>query len=78
MNDSCTCSKIGDAVQVLEALALAETPPDVEDSLKPDHEWMLSTANDELESFRVGSIASAVSFLLHTCPHAQVRLKLLA
>ncbi|CAL5220319.1 g2309 [Coccomyxa viridis] len=38
--------------QVLEALALAETPPDVEDSLKPDHEWMLSTANDELESFR--------------------------
>ncbi len=53
-------------------------PPDVEDSLKPDHEWMLSTANDELESFRVGSIASAVSFLLHTCPHAQVRLKLLA
>ena len=42
-------------VQVLEALALAEPPPEVEDNLKPDHEWMLSTANDELESFRVNS-----------------------
>ena len=52
---ACGCSSFTDAAQVLEALALAEPPPEVHDSLKPDHEWMLSTANDELESFRVGS-----------------------
>lgn len=40
-------------LQALEALALAEPPPEVEDSLKPDHEWMLSSAKAELESFRV-------------------------
>ena len=40
-------------MQVLEALALAEPPPEVHDSLNPDHEWMLSTAKAELESFRV-------------------------
>ena len=40
-------------MQVLEALALAEPPPEVHDSLDPDHEWMLSTAKAELGSFRV-------------------------
>ncbi len=40
-------------VQVLEALALAEPPPEVQDNLKPDHDWMLSAAKEELESFRV-------------------------
>ena len=39
--------------QVLEALALAEPPPEVQDDLKPDHEWMLTTAKEELESFKV-------------------------
>lgn len=39
--------------QVLEALALAEPPPEVQDNLKPDHQWMLSAAKEELESFRV-------------------------
>ena len=38
---------------MLEALALAEPPPEVHDSLNPDHEWMLSTAKAQLESFRV-------------------------
>ena len=38
---------------MLEALALAEPPPEVHDSLNADHEWMLSTAKAELESFRV-------------------------
>ena len=40
-------------LQVLEALALAEPPPEVQDNLKPDHEWMLCAAKEELLSFRV-------------------------
>lgn len=64
--------QLPDAAQVLEALALAEPPPEVQDSLKPDHEWMLSTANDELESFRVGS-AAWVSQQTHAqCPHVRI------
>ncbi len=65
-------------MQVLEALALGETPPDVLDSLKPDHEWMLSTADNELESFRVGFPAIAVSLHMHGCPHSQESPELLA
>ena len=41
---------------MLEALALAEPPPEVQDNLKPDHEWMLSAAQEELESFRVTTL----------------------
>ena len=64
--------QLPDAAQVLEALALAEPPPEVQDSLKPDHEWMLSTANDELESFRVGSTTMCVTDTLTSSPRRSV------
>ena len=48
---------------MLEALALAEPPPEVQDNLKPDHEWVLSAAKEELESFRVTILMNLHSHL---------------
>jgi hypothetical protein len=39
--------------QVLEALALAEAPPEFEDKLQPDIEGMQKVAKDEIEAFKV-------------------------
>lgn len=55
-------------MQVLEALALAEPPPEVHDSLDPDHEWILSTAKAELGSFRVSCHLSVVAAVCRPKP----------
>ncbi len=39
--------------QVLEALALAEAPPEFEDKLLPDIEGMQKMASSEIEAFKV-------------------------
>lgn len=39
--------------QVLEAMALAEPPPDYEDKLQPDIEGMQKVAGHEIDAFRV-------------------------
>lgn len=40
-------------MQVLEAIALAEQPPEFEDKLQPDIEGMQKVAGHEIDAFRV-------------------------
>ena len=63
---------------MLEALALAEPPPEVQDNLKPDHEWMLSAAKEELESFRVTILNGLASHsqMMEQAPHEYMQMLL--